>query len=134
MLARRSLLIALALLVPATGLFLVVGRVGRGDRAEASCPPGFTSAAQRERMHARELRYEAMARDAGRGHGGEAGARGDEQGERGGGCQPLKHPESPADIAAVNAFRSARVTAPATAVKPGAYANAIGERAALARA
>src|SRR5882724_7678386 len=108
MTARRSLLIALALLAAATGLLFAVGRLTRGDRAEAACPPGFTTDAQRARMHEREKRFEALGREAGKDQGEAAEhrreAEGDAEGEGGRGCQPLKHPESLGDIAAVNAF------------------------------
>jgi hypothetical protein len=134
MLARRTVPIVLALLLGAAALAVAVTRATRGEREEASCPPGFTTAAQRERMGEREKRYEALRGDA-----GEESDRGEADheeadGEGGAGCQPLKHPESLGDIAAVNAFRSVRVTAPATAVRAGAYAGAVGERDALARA
>lgn len=120
----RAFALALSLLLTIGAL--VAFAVARGGGREATahaggCPPGWTSREQRERLHAREVRYERL-------HGG-AGER-----EGGGvdGCVPRKHPESVGDIAAVNAFRSVRQAAPFSSVAPGAYTAAVSQRDARA--
>jgi hypothetical protein len=134
MTAHRSLLIVLlvALAGAAGGTYALTRTARERDAEAASCPPGFTTEAQRERLGEREKRYEALRSSDGEGER-DAGE-GRDSAEGGKGCQPLKHPESVGDIAAVNAFRSVRQTAPASSVKAGAYANAVRERDALSRA
>jgi hypothetical protein len=135
----RALAAALTLLLVA-GAALALGLTRTGGTAVAGagdCPPGTTTRAQRERLHARELRFERL-NGAGAEQSGEEAEREAERGggEGGGvdGCMTRKHPETLGDIAAVNAFRAVRQSAPFSSVKPGAYAAAVRERNARAAA
>jgi hypothetical protein len=122
---KRILLLVLVAVVPAAAaLAIVAGRSSTTTRA-AACPPGFTSQAQRERMMVRERLAEQAARPAAK-EEADRERQGASDGERADvrGCLSRKHPESVGDIAAVNAFRAARETAPARTLQPGAYAAA----------
>jgi hypothetical protein len=128
-----ALAVALMLILGAALALAVTHR--DGTATARACPPGTTTKAQRERLHERERRYE-------RAHSGGAEAEGEaeaeREGDRGGegadvaGCLTRKHPESTQDIAAVNAFRAVRQSAPFSTVAPGAYAAGVGQRDALA--
>src|SRR4051794_11588455 len=115
---KRVPLILLALLAlagAAAGAFaLTRGESADGERADA-CPPGYVSAEQREMFERREQRMME--------------ARGYKEREKkresvGEGCQLRKHPEPVSELAAVNASRTMRQTAPAQAIRPGAFAAA----------
>src|SRR4051812_18151969 len=125
----RALALAFVLLLTfGAAVALVASRGGGRAVADAGCPPGWTSREQRERLHAREVRYE-------RRNGAEAEReRGEERGEGADvdGCLPRKHPETVNDIAAVNAFRAVRQSAPFSTVASGAYAAAVAQRNARA--
>jgi hypothetical protein len=132
---RRLILAVVALLtVAGAGVTVAATRHASRSRARAAaCPPGTTSAAQRARLHEREVRFET------RNAAGAEGTKAEREREAGGGegagvkgCLPRKHPESTGDIAAVNAFRAVRQSAPFSTVAPGAYAAAIDQRATLA--
>jgi hypothetical protein len=113
---KRVPLILLALLaVAAAAAFaLTRGAADEGERADA-CPPGYLGAEQREKLERREERMMAA-----RGYGA---AKARDKGE-GAGCQLRKHPEPVAELGAINANRTVRQSAPARALRPGAYAAA----------
>src|SRR4051794_17537496 len=109
--ARAIALAATLLLAIAAVVALAFARGGGGEataRADG-CPPGWTSREQRERLHAREVRYERLNGEAAAGEGDTgAEAEREREGGEGGegaavdGCVPRKHPESVGDIAAIN--------------------------------
>jgi len=115
---KRLPLILLALLVVAGAAVLAFtrGPLAGEERAEA-CPPGYVSAEQREAIERREQRMmEARGyKEREKEHEGEG------EGE---GCQLRKHPEPVAELGAVNASRTVRQSAPARALRPGAFAAA----------
>ncbi|MGZ4276684.1 MAG: hypothetical protein ACXVFK_08220 [Solirubrobacteraceae bacterium] len=120
-----------AVLAVGTASALVLRHAGGGDARASACPPGFTSERQRALARDRE-QFVERAREAATA-GGERdraeagrGADGDAEGAARG-CQPLKHPESFADVARISANQTARAAAPATRVRPGAYANAVAQ-------
>jgi hypothetical protein len=129
----RMIAAALALLLIA-GAAVALG-LHRGDGtpvAEAGdCPPGTTSRAQRERMHAREIRFERLNGEEAEREGEEA-ERDRGEGADVDGCLTRKHPESLGEIAAINAFRSVRQSAPFSTVAPGAYAAGVSQARAIA--
>jgi hypothetical protein len=135
-LPRAAVTAALVLLLAAAAAVGLTRHGDAGTPAAAACPPGTTSKAQRSSLHAREVLFEQ--RNAAAAQRRDEAAR-DGEGERGGGegagvdgCVPRKHPESTQDIAAVNAFRAVRSSAPFSTVAPGAYAAAVKERDAIA--
>ena len=128
----RGLALALILLlaIGTAAALLASHRPGRAVADASGCPPGWTSHEQRERLHARELRYERRNGAEAEGEGEQEEARG--EGADVEGCLPRKHPETVNDIAAVNAFRAVRQSAPFSSVAPGAYAAAVSQRNAAA--
>jgi hypothetical protein len=134
--AHRVVLAGVLLLAAVVVAAIALARGGGATEARAgACPPGTTTRAQRDRLHEREVRYERLhAAGTAKGERDREAQREQAGGERAGidGCVPLKHPESTGDIAAVNAFRAVRSSAPFSTVAPGAYAAAVGQRDALA--
>ena len=115
---RRLLLGAVIALIAVGGASALVLR-GSDDRREAeACPPGFTTRPQRGvRRGPREARR-AGARAGGEGRGRTRarseptpGARARAR-ARARSCQPLKHPESFADVSRISANQTARAAAP----------------------
>src|SRR4051794_21485063 len=133
---KRVPLILLALLVLASAGAVVLTRGESGDEQRAdACPPGYVSAEQREMFERREQRMmEARGykeSDKGEERDREKKRESDPGGE---GCQLRKHPEPVSELGAINAFRTVRQTAPARAIRPGAFATASRSRQRAARA
>lgn len=103
----------LALLVAAAGASLFLLRDG-GNEVAQSCPPGYVTAHERERMERRE--------QLAQGARGEAEREREAEDERR--CFTRKHPEPKGELMTRDRQASARVTAPASRLKPGAYAAA----------
>jgi Bacterial pre-peptidase C-terminal domain len=111
-----------ALLLGGTGAYLLVRRASEDGVAQA-CPPGYVTQEARERMERREQRAGGESGEAERAR--EAEREREEHGEEGERrCFTRKHPEPKGELMTRDTQASARVTAPASQLKPGAYAAA----------
>ena len=95
-----------------TGAYLLVPH-GGGEETAHACPPGYLTKEQQERAERRERRAQGESAQA------EHEAKGKE-----GACYTRKHPEPKGELMTRDTQAGARVTAPATRLKPGAYAAA----------
>ncbi|MEO8687559.1 MAG: hypothetical protein ABI611_04990 [Solirubrobacteraceae bacterium] len=104
----------LALLVAgATLAVLALQSRDDGEETAQACPPGSITQAERERIEGRERRaMREREKEAERGR------------EKAGGCFTRTHPEPKAELMTRDTQASARVTAPAEKLKPGASAAA----------
>ena len=121
----------LALLVACASLYVFALRPRRGSESEAqACPPGYITEAERERAERREQLAGGASereREAEKEREEKAEkAREREHEEEGGktACFTRKHPEPKGELMTRDTQASARVTAPAERLKPGAYAAA----------
>jgi photosystem II stability/assembly factor-like uncharacterized protein len=124
---KRILLLATTAAVVLAGATAVALKRASTESRAGACPPGFTTKAQRERLERRErLAERAGGTHRDRGEESDAARSPRDDGERSSvsGCLPRKRPETVGDLAAVNAFRAARQTAPARTLQPGALAAA----------
>ena len=109
----RKILLLLGLLIAGTSAYALTSRDGERESAQA-CPPGYLTAEQHERAERREQRAQGEA--------GEAEKQGKAEQEHA--CFTRKHPEPMGELMTRDTQAGSRVTAPATALKPGAYAAA----------
>jgi hypothetical protein len=102
----------LALVVAGAAAFFALRPRDGGEETAHACPPGYITAEERERVERREQAAQGEA------------AREKESKAQEGSCFTRKHPEPKGELSTRDAQASARVTAPATTLKPGAYAAA----------
>src|SRR3954471_13788843 len=112
----RKLSLLLTLLIAGAGAYLLALRDHRDEARAQACPPGYLTAEQHERAERREQRAQ--------GESGEAEKEREGGAEQEHACYTRKHPEPKGELMARDRQAGSRVTAPATTLKPGAYAAA----------